>query len=380
MILPEKSVPPEYECRMLSELRHSHLLKMAESGAARQREYAFAVSRGVSLQELAKRREFTYEDVRRFFSELSEALEETEEYLLDRNHLVMDPVCIYGFPDFSGMGFCCHPGYQEDFFEGIKEIVEFLVQHVDHTDRRAAQVLYECCRVCEWPNYRFDDLMAAVGAGLRDEEEEMTEPEAPKPVKRHREEENSHADAAVPVERGTFFLRLAVCAAAGGGLIWQGLLAENADWRVILLLGIVMLSAIAFSVYERIRLSREGDGGYSSRERILPGESLGKASENWTLRPLAAGQDEICLPSFPLVVGRMKEESDIFLDDPLVNRIHARLEKDGEGLWIIDCRSVNGTLVNGKRLEAERREPLTGGDVVAFADLVYEVVSPFGQD
>jgi pSer/pThr/pTyr-binding forkhead associated (FHA) protein len=52
-------------------------------------------------------------------------------------------------------------------------------------------------------------------------------------------------------------------------------------------------------------------------------------------------------------------DSDVFLDDITVSRRHAELTKSGEAWRIVDVGSLNGTYVNGKRVDAAA---LTNGD------------------
>lgn len=45
--------------------------------------------------------------------------------------------------------------------------------------------------------------------------------------------------------------------------------------------------------------------------------------------------------------------SDIFLDDITVSRRHAEFRRDGQQMWVHDVGSLNGTYVDGKRVEDE---------------------------
>ena len=42
--------------------------------------------------------------------------------------------------------------------------------------------------------------------------------------------------------------------------------------------------------------------------------------------------------------------ADINVGDPMVSRLHARIQADADGFWIQDLASVNGTFVNGEKL------------------------------
>jgi pSer/pThr/pTyr-binding forkhead associated (FHA) protein len=62
-------------------------------------------------------------------------------------------------------------------------------------------------------------------------------------------------------------------------------------------------------------------------------------------------------------VGR-DEEAPIRIDEPLVSRRHARLERRGEAWFLADLDSTNFTRVNGQRLRRERE--LCDGDELVF--------------
>ncbi len=73
---------------------------------------------------------------------------------------------------------------------------------------------------------------------------------------------------------------------------------------------------------------------------------------------------EFPLTGEAMVVGR-DEEVDIRVDEPLVSRTHARIERRGDEHVVIDLRSTNLTRVNGDIVYAERA--LEDGDEVRFA-------------
>lgn len=56
----------------------------------------------------------------------------------------------------------------------------------------------------------------------------------------------------------------------------------------------------------------------------------------------------------PVVLGRSRS-ADVCLDDHLASRRHAQLHPEGNGVWIRDLSSRNGTYVNGVRLTSPQR-------------------------
>jgi class 3 adenylate cyclase/ABC-type transport system involved in cytochrome c biogenesis ATPase subunit len=72
-----------------------------------------------------------------------------------------------------------------------------------------------------------------------------------------------------------------------------------------------------------------------------------------------------------LVTGRVGADADLTIDDPLISRRHAVIRLAAGVLEIEDLGSLNGTWVNGERLEAPRG--LSAGDVVQFGGVSFEV-------
>ena len=69
---------------------------------------------------------------------------------------------------------------------------------------------------------------------------------------------------------------------------------------------------------------------------------------------------EVTTPN--IVLGRSRS-TDIRVDDLNVSRRHAELRQEGATYWLVDLDSMNGTVVNGKRVERER---LRDGDLIVL--------------
>jgi hypothetical protein len=74
--------------------------------------------------------------------------------------------------------------------------------------------------------------------------------------------------------------------------------------------------------------------------------------------------------SSPKVVLGRSRECDVRVSDLNVSRRHAELRQDGDEYWIVDLGSMNGTLLNGRRVERER---LSDGDRITLGstDVVF---------
>ena len=82
--------------------------------------------------------------------------------------------------------------------------------------------------------------------------------------------------------------------------------------------------------------------------------------------------DEFPLNSAPVTVGRGGQNDLVLSGDEFASARHARIESRGDGVWVEDLDSTNGTYVNGARVVGARR--LAAGDVlrVGETDLVVE--------
>ena len=73
-----------------------------------------------------------------------------------------------------------------------------------------------------------------------------------------------------------------------------------------------------------------------------------------------------------MVVGRGRG-ADLLITEPTISRAHAAIGFDGEGFFVEDLGSTNGTSVNGKR---EPRAALNTGDEIQLGKLRLRVTLP----
>lgn len=79
----------------------------------------------------------------------------------------------------------------------------------------------------------------------------------------------------------------------------------------------------------------------------------------------------INLTQFPFSIGKMPGCVDCVLADDSVSRLHARIEKQGEKIFLTDMNSTNGTYKNGLRMEPSETVEIEPGDEIRFGKLNY---------
>jgi hypothetical protein len=76
--------------------------------------------------------------------------------------------------------------------------------------------------------------------------------------------------------------------------------------------------------------------------------------------------DEFQLNSAPLTVGRGGQNDLVLAGDEFASARHARIEVRGDGIWVQDLASTNGTYVNGTRVAGAQR--LDAGDILRVGE------------
>ena len=64
-------------------------------------------------------------------------------------------------------------------------------------------------------------------------------------------------------------------------------------------------------------------------------------------------------------------DGDLVLEDDTISRLHARICKEGEMVYLEDLNSTNGTFKNGLRLQPYEKRRLEEGDEVRFGKLLF---------
>ena len=74
-----------------------------------------------------------------------------------------------------------------------------------------------------------------------------------------------------------------------------------------------------------------------------------------------------------VLIGKKKEAVDLCIPLDVISRLHARLELEGDACFLTDLNSMNGTFVNGERLEPNERRQVKDHDQIRFATLGFRL-------
>ncbi len=378
------------------------------------------------LQLLLEHRQVDREMLQMILTQLLEALENIRNYLLDLNGLRLKPELIYLDLADHRLWFCYYPGQEETFQQQLRELSEYLLPKLDHTDREAVMLGYLFYQKCTEEAVTAELLAELVHrAGLSRQEvppEEAPPGEDKEAAAVRQEVLNSFFEPEAPGEKGEWNPRrvlfyagiMAGLAGIPAGICLQGKLrlpcfAAAGAAGLLLLLSLLGKARREAREGEEamdryLSMSREEEEKEVPRERpqefakefpeeerrtdpdreeeticlAALNQEAGRWKEKARLIPLTdspaispAAREIISLDKHSYLLGKQRSYVDIQLHSPAVSRIHARLTWNGETYCLQDINSKNGTYLNQVPLEAGHQFPLHPGDQIRFADLTY---------
>jgi FHA domain len=156
-------------------------------------------------------------------------------------------------------------------------------------------------------------------------------------------------------------------------------LASNTVAGVLLVLKIAFLVLLYLFVLRVIRSAGRGERAAPSQDSMIltpaaaaaAGLGRGGGSRRSFLlvvqrSPSLDEGEEFPLNSAPLTVGRGGQNDLVLAGDDFASARHARIEVRGDGVWVQDLESTNGTFVNGSRVAGAQR--LDQGDVLRVGE------------
>jgi pSer/pThr/pTyr-binding forkhead associated (FHA) protein/Mg-chelatase subunit ChlD len=142
--------------------------------------------------------------------------------------------------------------------------------------------------------------------------------------------------------------------------------SEKAAWTISIALAalvLVLLGAVIFFFFQNSR-----------RRQVVPAGTTGAAKDLNIPEAYLEDQGEVLdkdkspfvLDREIIKVGRGKK-NDLVIDAPAISGFHATIEFRNMSFYLEDQRSTNGTMLNDRRLDANRHVRLKDGDRITFA-------------
>lgn len=375
-----------YEIRMAEENRIPGFLPFQIKEVGKKRECCYEITSRQPLSRMVERREMKGDELRHLILCIAAAAEEMGKFLLSEEHILLEPDFIYVEPQNFAVSLCFVPEYSSSFPEAVSRLMEYLLGKISHEDREGVVLAYELLQVTKRENYGVRDLLRtlyqpAVSGSFRrsrGEAEGDGYPAGQDGVWGYEdEEEEDLAESRGEREKKGLWGRL------------KKKRREEEPWKM----------TFPDEEEERRPESRQrnaGQGGMHSCERWPGGRSGG---DQWVADPPAhyevfarqgedgrkdgtdlpeegerklaelTGDGVITVAWFPFLIGKQEGLVDCVLPRDTVSRLHARIDREGDGYTVTDLNSTNGVRVEGRLLQTNETVPLPVGSEIYFADM-----------
>ena len=160
----------DYQNRMLEENYVEGLLEMSGRGMDDKSCYDYDVSGKVSMKALYEKHTISGEEIKRLLKSILSVVKEVERYLLDVNHILMDPE--YIFYAEEKYYFCYYPPGNKSLWEGFHHLSEYLVKCADYQDQECVQMIFLLHQETMKENYSLEQIIREC---IKEEEEEQIE-------------------------------------------------------------------------------------------------------------------------------------------------------------------------------------------------------------
>ncbi|MCR5775601.1 MAG: FHA domain-containing protein [Lachnospiraceae bacterium] len=426
VIKKERSEEAGLHEKMMVRNRISYLARMTPQSIDGNSYYYYDIQGRVSLYSLYEGRSFTANEIHTLLNGLYGMLSELQRYMLSLDEVILDPSVVWLLPDTLEPSFIYVPGVVPDPGYGIRALAEFLTEHVDGSDREAAEIAYEYLRMVD-NGYVFPESdpvpeTASRGSSVTETGDVKTKEELPisheeywdlkeglsEEMKPFFEEDKGKRNAKTP-KMLYICLGVAIFAAA----VYIALVLEPSLFPIYLndeeytIIGIII--AVAFAIVLIAVMYFYNTGRPGAREREDPHNT--EAEEDITEQAGYGSLDEIeymeyeeskketedertmllkkpgycrsaspmptliyddgrhiVIHTFPCLLGKMRSRVDEVIEGEGISRIHAMIKEQEGRYYISDMNSLNGTGVNGRLLESNQTVEISGGDIIALAD------------
>lgn len=395
--------------------------------------FSYDITGCQSLENLFMKEKLSHKDLEKLLENWLRVCDALDEYLLDMDYLLLASSYIYRNMQTGDYQFIWFPFQISREKYGFELLAEYLLPKIDHSDKKAVSLGYGIYKEATEDNIYprtvkkllYDSPPSTPEKVSPEPEIPFAETETDEETERIRKkllddfyneaEEESAAHRIFAAVCGILFLCILIF------FLWHFRLL-SLFWIIVLLL--ILSASIGLGILIYFLLFRK-KGKPESLSVIIPKkESFKKASEHsiekelkefapsafspvkiqtegsleqpektvWesptvllenqvSLYPSLIGTGKNAGKTFLLkknnfLVGKWSVSADIFLDEPTVSRIHAKILREGMNCYVVDLNSKNGTRINGVSLAPEERKLLKNNDTIAFAKEEFRYTTP----
>lgn len=131
----------DYQMQMLRQNEIEGILSVEGCEIEGKSRYTYEISGCTSMQKVYEKNGIKKEELKHFVKVLLETIERIQGYMLEPNHLILQPECI--FQKNGKWYFCYLPGTDKRMETAFHQLAEYFVRAVDYKDTEAILLAYE---------------------------------------------------------------------------------------------------------------------------------------------------------------------------------------------------------------------------------------------
>lgn len=334
----------------------------------------YDISSKQSITQLYGKRCITRAWLKDFMWSFEQIKEELARFLLDERNILWYPEQIFQDLESNIFTFLYFPYYDGE--GSFLKFLEYLVEHIDYEDEVLVECVYKMYEQCErngevyLQTQIFRDAKLLNGNPMQENDAAASE----SATEQDEKATDAYAEAKEYVEKNALTEQEEDGKASKKGIryLLDGRKRRNREEREHYR-QTMKLAMEGYAVAEEPTYGpgREADEEYEEEygKTVYIEESRSPAE---LVRRLytADGRILMQLKEETCTIGKKKGEVDLVLEDFTVSRLHARISKEADGMYLEDLNSTNGTCKNGLRLEPYEKRKLEAGDEIKIGKVV----------
>ncbi len=163
MVISEENLPHEYYCiRMLENQTLPGVLPIQQRNMDNIMLFYYDITGKQTMQNLYTKASLSYEKLRGLIINIISTMELANEYLLPEDDFILSPDYIYLDVVTNVPYLCFLSGYRKDSKKQISDLLEYLMNKVDYSDKESVLLVYRLYAVSKEAGYTFTHMLEAL--------------------------------------------------------------------------------------------------------------------------------------------------------------------------------------------------------------------------
>lgn len=419
-----------YRSKMLKSNRLNNFLTYDTQNINGSIQFTYDISSKQSIYSFYENSDIDFDMVRHLIMSLKSAFDTLNNYLLEPDFIVLDPKLIYMNIATKSIYFCYCPGERNNFYDSLNSLLCYILSKINHEDTNSIVLAYSLQQQSTNTNYTFDDLLEIINKQIFNQDNakadfQNSQKKNTADIKNinnpasdcvdfpeNMEQSNNFLDKTEQISESNFnkksvlnknglaIIPVCIFFIVLSTVIYLGIFRHLFSLELIIVIGIITFM-ICFNIFSFLKSRQKQIPTETSKDlnmelfsapadipdNILKKEDINieanfyedtiilgyRSSEN-TPRLVYTGTDFISeneLNHFPFVIGKMAENVNMIIDNPMISRIHAKIYLKENHYYIEDMNSSNGTYINNNLIQPHTLTEISTGDYITFSHLTY---------